>query len=70
MSSSAIAAISASRFLEIGIEVFPFIPGRFTRADDACGPVPIGVDHADCHYPTNEAVTACSDFTMVSFIFK
>src|ERR1700736_2472952 len=70
MSSSAIAAISASRFFEIGIEVFPFIPGRFARADDPCGPIPIRMDNAGYHYPTNETVAPLSHFALVPFVFK
>jgi hypothetical protein len=70
MSSSAIAAISASRFFEIGIEVFPFIPGRFARADDPCGPIPIRMDNAGYHYPTYETVAPLSHFALVPFVFK
>src|SRR3984893_2567355 len=70
MSSSGIAAISASRFFEIGIEVYPFIPGRFARADDPCGAIPIRMDNAGYHAPTNETVAPRSDFAPVPFVCK
>jgi hypothetical protein len=70
ISSSAIAAISASRFFEIGIEVFPFIPGRFSRADNACGAIPIRMDDAGYHNATYETVASLSHFALVPFVFK
>jgi hypothetical protein len=54
----------------MGIEVFPFIPDRFARADDPCGAVPIRMDNAGYHYRTNETVAPLSDFALVPFVFK
>ena len=44
MSFSAIAAISAARFSEIGIEEFPLGLGCFSRANDPCHLAAIGMD--------------------------
>jgi hypothetical protein len=57
MSSSAIAAISAARFFEIGIKEFPFMFSCFSRAYDPCRPAPIGVDDTDYRHPIDEPIT-------------
>jgi hypothetical protein len=50
--------------------VFPFIPGRFARADDPYGAIPFRMDDAGYYNATNETVAPLSDFALVPFVFK
>src|SRR5579884_1666986 len=68
MSFSAIASISAARFFEICIEEFPFIPGRFSRADNPYRLAAIGMDDADYRNPIDQPITALAHLIGRAFI--